>query len=903
MNAPADRSILGTPLYRITGDEMRIVEGRLGNPIYLNDDQLFNERGEPSGTFFVLVAARAGQTPQQVAEQFAAKQRLWIRPFSPGPEGREPGVVELEAVPDGSIHLMDETARETPRYRPSLGHLSPLYGDDADFYQIAFHLTRGRELVFGTTYRTEHSVNFRKFDLVQSSVDGMVEAIHRGGLAIFDRQKPDRGTPDFYRMAVTGDWHASRRNDEFEKRAIELARRTGDPTLYLKINNPNANLDEALRPFLNQRTLAGEGPDSVFTLGDDKDYDGNRHEVAARLADSNDYLVGRILAGFVAPVFTTPGNHSTNGEEYPATLIQENFDLTEAEIRTIQSDRHRGPQLPLLGPAIGFTRRTIDGAQSAIPDENALIPTYDLINPFPDSVLNLGRGDPANPRSKEVLLFRLNMGEADLFHWKQNDPIYRSNQGWPLQSPYFHPTTVAEAIGHKTPDLKGPSSEQLDWFRQLINQRDVYGILMMHPPLLNSLRQQQHHDPQGPLVPFTPAGDHEDLTHNTMTHGEELVEAVARSPHLKAVITGHTHRFGNFYGLGIDPKDRVRILRGTGLNVLEGMNETDAISSRYFWHPGEGCEGKCDPAIDTLFNGAVGGLRRYKATWQAGAAGVTPAPVFTIYTIHPEGLISHAEIFYVNKVLEQDAENPDRYRVRRVVSHEPLAGSRLVDEWKSIRSKNPKAWIDFSGALAAIERRLDRTDTSILPHPQSLNDYARYNPIIRNPYIAPTKLHSHLRLRTGGTTHGHGHGAIMLSAEYVFSQNQLGNLPRAFLLEGVELYWFRMAGGRHHFSPGVRLPTVLDWKLSDHLLWRGPGLGLGAGFSIGESSADAAFYFHNHLNLFELNYHTPRWELFLGVDRHEFFRDLANFPSFLADRSLAEGGHFWGIAGAALTFE
>jgi len=872
---PSKPNIVGKPLHPVEGDDVEIVEGTRGNAIPLNDDDIFisDSDNQHGGEFYILAVAEKGQSAQKVAENLRKKHKLLIKPFVPNGEPADPtaSTFEIAVDPDRSHHYLDQEVRGNLRFRPDLKHLSATFGNDADYFLISCKLPNDREAIFGREFRTVtdaqgqptgENINTRLFDLVQQSIDGKVEVLHRGGLAVFDRQDPD-GNPDDLRFASLADLHLAARTDEFEKGVIVKLK---DQTLYLGFNNANANFVEAIIPWINEERRQGR-LDFVVTLGDNTDFNGRYHEVAGEFVDSNDYLFARFLDSIEVPVFTIPGNHERRPEGHPAWIKPGDFNLSRSNVKKLEGR--------YLNDVVGSFLFVNDAIDTIMATPNALIGYFDVVNPFPDFSINLGRGDPNSPDSKEARIVMFDTGADDLAHQRQDDPIYKDLQFWPWQFPYLHLITIWQSITHATPDMRGLNDAQISWLSSQI-AIDSHTTLLSHAPLLNSTKHYNY-DPKKKITPLEEI-KHEDLTHGTTAHSDPMVRMIADSPNVRTYVGGHTHSLGNAYALGIDSQNNVRTYRGPLLEGLDQIPHNDADLVHHFWFPREDCPSSCIPVMHSLFGEEAENLRNHKVAWQVGSAGLG-TPTFSVLTLNPEGLISRHQPYYVNKVLKKDPKDPSKRVVRRVVAKKPLSNDRLVQEWEKLKKGNPDLVLDMDEALPRINDRLRTDDASFLPRPESLNKYPRYNEEIEYPFISPTKINPHFKIRFHGLSLNwndqEGLGLLDdtkgLSAEYLFSQDQIGWITRTLLLEGVEIGWLWNGEGTHQLYAGLRTPTVVDWQMTEHLILRGVNFSVGAGVEIPGGDDDTNFYFHNSFHLAEFNYHRDSFELSLDVGRRNVF--------------------------------
>lgn len=811
-------SLSGAAIRPVIGDEVQIVEGRLGNPIMLNDDVVFRAAPHQShgGTFYILVAGQAGHSAQQVAEHLRDQHRLSIRPFVPAGPDPSQSSFQLQVDPGRSYHYLDQEIRGQLRFNPNISYLSAIYGERADYFMVACRLPNRREAIFGRNFRTVtdergqptgENINVRRFDLIQRSIDGTVEVLHRGGLALFDRQDL-AGNPDYLYGVNMSDLHLARRNDQFE---LTIMLRIRDQNMYFRYNNANANFVEAIIPWINAEYRAGR-LDWVQVLGDNIDFDGVSYETSRRLTDSNNYYLARFLDQIEPPTFVVLGNHDRL-QKFPASLTPINFGLTTDEVRRLEADRY-GHDLTDIGYYLG------DAIASIMDDPDSLIPYYDVINPFHDFVVDLGRGDASDTAARSARLLFMDMGGADLAHFRQDDPIYRDLQMWPWQPPYLHFQTIIEAALQGTPDLRGPTDEQLSWLSAQVFTGTSHTVLLTHPPLLNSTDSQVAYDrsTHPAIQALVPVGTYDDVHYATITHGDQMMRIVADSPDIRLHIGGHTHFDGNGYVMGLDRHNVRQVFRGPVREVLNQLPVRDAHLTEHFWFPRSDCLESCSPAVHTLYQGIIERVRNHKVFWQAGAAGAGPDPVFSRLTLTPEGLISHEDHFYINKVLRRRSGHPHEYVVRREVQSRPRPNRRLIAQWARIRRQDPLARLSQADARRVLEARMATTDTSFVPNAGSLRDYPRYNDPIEHPYISPTRIHPQLRLRAvgdylpdfSGAGRGYTGNTIGLSVEYLFSEDQIGTIPRILFLQGIELGWFRTEPGSHYAYVAARTPTVID---------------------------------------------------------------------------------------------
>ncbi len=881
------RSIIGEPLHPVTGDDVLLVEGRKGNPVVLDDDKIFVE----DGTFYLLVAAEAGKNPQQVAELFRKGHQLTAIPSAQKPGSPQTGPDEFAVVvdPSRSFHYLDRQVAPQLRFRPDLEHLKALYGDKADYFMIGFRLPYDRERMFGREFRTVRdeagrptgeNINTRIFDLQQSSIDGRVEVIYRGGLALFDRQDPD-GRPDNLHFMFVSDLHVESRNDELEGTIIEGR----DQDLYFRFNNANANLDAIVREA-NQRYWQGR-LDFFVTAGDNINADGIHHGQAGRLMESNNYHFARAFNNLVLPAASTNGNHDEYPEQPPAAASAKNYHLTANELRKLEEGGRYDGTIPIFSGAVGIYHYLRDSLLAVVGDNSsAQIGYYDLVDPFPDSVINFGRGDPSDPDSREFRLIRMDMGRDDLAHFREDDPIYRDLQIWPWGPSYGHFGTTYEALTQQSPDLYGPNEAQLSWWALQAFQEGANILLVTHPPSLNSEENQVEFDPKLRLSPLRPVVDHEDLGFNTFLHGRDtFLRIVKDSPCWILHLEGHTHFEGNGHVIGTDRENSPRIYRG---QIQEGLHllPKDGPSVRTFWEPPEVCDETCAPQTRELHQEAAAQIRNPKYFWQVGSSGVGDTPVLSILTIHPNGFPSDVEHHWVIKQIEEDPNDPNKATVRRVVSPEKLSNDRLAGAWKEMQRANPRPRPDWEGAAREVRERLDQDDISFLPNPDSLRSYPVYNDEINDPIISPTKLTRHLRPHLMGNSvpwllddTGSPTDSFGASVQYFFSRSQVGKVTRTLFLEGAEIGWFQNRTLDHHGYLAVRSPHYLDWKIGDRFILRGLSVALGGGVRVNENSGDVSGYLHDDLTVLEptLHFDHDHFEIFLGLEYHRMFNSDSAF--------------------------
>lgn len=887
--SPYKPGLIGRPLHPIQEDEVRLVDGKLGNPILLNDDDIFlaDSPDGRGGVFYLLVAAAKGLDPKTVATTLASQNRLYIRPFVPEdvvPELDDP-TFDITIVAQDSYNYQDPRVRDRLSFRPDLKHLRAIYGEEVDYTMVACRLPNDRREMFGDDFRivryswgqpTGENINTRKFDLVQELQTGVVEVMHRGGLVLFDRHTP-AGIPDNLAGMMLSDLHIASANDEFEIQitsdletatravaegellsaeefALVLKGKRTSEDRYLRFNNANANLD-AIVEFVNQEYRAGR-VDWVMTLGDNVDYTGRSHEASRRLTDSNFYPLARALSRLEPPVFTMLGNHDLLPEAFPAKLTANNFNLTPEEMEVLEAARYGGE----MGSLILFS----DILESIMNDPSALIGYYNVINPYQDTVINWGKGTTG----KESRFVMLDMGGADWAHFRQDDRLYAEQQFWPWGIPYLHVGTIADTVTHSSPDVVGPSYEQVSWLGTQIARPDAHFVTLTHPPLINSqgwhLEYAEERDGEG----LQPVDVHEVLNFNTTAHGDQMLRVIADSPNVRLHLGGHAHFDGDPYALGINDVNSFAALRGPVRSALGALDPSDPQAVHAFYFPNEGVSDDRPKAVATLFGGGVGpehALHNVKYTWQLGSAGVYSAavdgkptpPVFTRLTLSPEGLIAREEHFYVIKEIVPDAldASGQGYVVQRMVATAPIRNDEVLAAWQTLESNDPGRHLVVAAAIAASRDRLSTRDDSFLPYPQSLNDTPRYNDLIEHPYISDTKMDPHLRLRFSGSSwpgfDANGPtwqpGPYELGVEYAFSQDQIGPIRRSLLIEGVEAGW-RGDANAGRFYLAWRLPTVVDLKTGEKTKLRAIGLSLGPAVGMG---AAAPFSLHNELHVVE----------------------------------------------------
>ncbi len=863
--------ITGTALSPIEEDDVEIVEGKLGNPIPLNDDDIFKKDilgDETPGEFYVLVAGRKGKSAQEVAENLSKNHKLRITPFIPGGQAPDPNAPSFELAVNSTLsyHYLDKEVKEKLRFEPNLNHLAAIYGNDADYYMISCHIEAGRDQVFSNESRKvasdpSESVNTRKFDFVQESLDGRTEVLNRGGLMIFDRQDLN-GKPDELKAAVISDIHLSSRADEFEKKVAQLK----DKKLYIDINNPNANFD-AIINWANHQYDLGK-LDFIFLLGDNKDADSRTHGKARRLTQSNDYIVAKMLNHLKPATFAVPGNHDFRPEEHPARIKASDFNLSSNEVGNLEG-RYEGD---LVG--LGFFFHDAVNSIMATPD--ALIGYHYMINPFQNYSLTLGKGDPSNPKSRETRFVFLTTGEDDLAHFRQDDEIYKTLQWWPWQFPLTHLQSVVESVRQATPDAVGLSDASLAWLAGEINIPNSDVHILGHAPLINS-KHRVPYDPANPTTPLEKVKN-EDLTFGTTAHPDPMLDMIARSPNVLSYTGGHIHIHGNAYVLGSDIKNNLHYYRGALLETLDRLPKGDAKQLRDFWHPHEACRTECTGSVHDLFEEAAPNLHNSKMVWQAGTAGMGRSPNFTVETITPEGFIGPRKTYYVAKKFIGIVNDDHKKQIERFVTQTRFDNDDLLKQWERYRKEKDKEGValtlSVNEEMSRIRKRLDTTDASFLAHGDANKKLPRYEQSIKHSFISPTKINDHLKLRL----HGLGIGDSLsspfqspsgLSLEYLFSQDQLGPIARTLFLEGLEAGWM-WEGQGNEFYAAARTPAVVDWQISTHVILRGVNFSLGLEAHQGPDGVD--FGFQNDMNIAELNLHLSGWEFGLGYDRENIFQ-------------------------------
>jgi len=872
-------TVIGAPLYDLKGDDLQIVEGELGNPVFLNDDDIFldNTPTAYGKDFYILVAAEKGKSAGEVAGTLAKKHRLSVHSFS------QPGLSSniqannffLKVDPANSYHYLDHEMDDKLRFRPDNPHLRALYGEGADFYMIAVALPNDRDALFGNDFRivrdeaghpTGENINVRKFDLVQESADGVVEAIHRGGLALFDRQDPT-GKPDTFHGATLSDLHLSQAANDMEEAVLTTSKKKLDKTsLTIRLNNPDANFVDAIIPWINQEYRAGR-LDWVQILGDNVDYAGEHHTLPHSIADSNFNLVAKYLNHIEAPVFVLLGNHDDLPEAFPIGLTAQNFNLKGSE----------------AGKLNGRGFRLDDFVQSIVNNPNTLIPYHDLINPFHDTVVDFGVGNPSEPTSRDVRLVLTDNGGADWAHFRQDDPIYRDLQFWPWNIPYLHGETLIETFFQGSPDVQGPSPEQISWLSSQFAV-DSNIILLSHAPLLNSKTGQIPFDPSKPITPLEPAGEYEDLTFNTTAHGSELLQIVADSPNIMLQIGGHAHSDGHAYLMGVDYQDSPQFYRGRIREVLANLHDDNPDDVHHFWHPEDPCTGECTQETETLYGPTAENLRKKKFVWQVGSStvynnfGASP-PEFSVVDLNPEGFLSDEKHYYITKKIEQDSTNPDRYHLSLGIGETPVHNDDLLKEWEEKKKANPKVALDFTEIQARHDAREKDEMAAYIPNPNSLNDYPRYIDNVEHSYVSPTRLNSQVGakfyigsqakgLDTLGLPMGMGVGV-----QYMFNQNRgLGTIGRIFI-QGLEGGVVKDHKGLEAYA-GIQTSPIIDWRIGSNVTLRGLNLTVGPSFHF---YPNPAFGVYNQANLFEFQINgLPHGQetggtFVAGLDRHNLF--------------------------------
>lgn len=883
---PVKPTLIGSPLHPVEGEDVRIVEGALGNPVLVNDDDLFQSES-PDGfgkDFYILVAAEKGQTARGAAENLKKDHRLSIRPFVPQGGERNPDDSAFEMIvdPEKSFPYLDPQVRGALRFRPDLAHLRALYGEKADYFMVAVKLPNDREALFGKEFRTvpdetgkiAGNRNVRKFDLIQESADGLVEVMRRGGFVLFDRQDPG-GNPDTLYGVTLADLHLAEQNDKMEAALLNPGKKRKEEAegLYLRFNNANADFDEAIIPWLNEECLAGR-LDWVQILGDSVDYVGQDKKTPGSLEDSNFNLLADFLDRIEASVFVLLGNHDVLPQAFPAQLTAENFNLGKKEVKKL---------LP---------KKTGNTLKSIIEDPSTSIAYYDLINPVHDFVVNFGAGDAEDPKSREARFIFTDMGGADWAHFRQDDPVYRELQFWPFHTPYLHGTTFLETLSRQSPDVRGPLPTQVSWLAEEL-AKESHAVLLSHAPLVNGKDNQTPYDSERKIASLEKTGENEDLTFNTAAHGSQLLQIIVDNPNIRLHLAGHTHYDGNAYAFGVDDQNRPQFYRGPIRETLERIDGSNLADVRHFWFPEDPCTGACSPETDQLTGETADELKNRKFAWQVGSAGVYNnvdkkkgrlPPVFTRMSLNPEGLVSGEEHFYVVKKIGQDPENPDRHFVRLEVDSEPLHNDRLTKEWEDNKKNNPRATLDLEENRQRLEARSNPQETAYISNPDSLNIYPSYDDRVVHPYISPTRLNPHLRLRGFGGWPSLGwpkeelkvhHLLFGGSGQYLFSEDQIGTVPRLLIQGGEVGVIDKVIDNQHRVKmyAAVQLPPLsIDWPFSDSLIVRALTLSLGGGLQV---YPDAGFYFHNQLNLLELQFGNHDLEkgvnFYMGFDRHDLF--------------------------------
>ena len=863
---PARRTITGNPIHPITRPE--IAEGRLGMPIFLNDDRVFVEgEGEQGGEFFILVVAPRETTPRDggseepechhgedhqgphedtlphsrahdVAQQLQQESQLYIRPF----RGQGDTRFEITVDPNRSFHYLDSEVRNELHFnQDDLQRLRTSYGDNVDFFMVSCRLENRRQEIFGDEFRlildgqgnrtrneqsgTLHNINTRKFDLIQDFADQSVDITHWGGVALFDRQDPE-GTPDYLYGVNLADIHISRRNDAFEE---ALLVRMNNEDVYLKLNNANANVD-AIIEWINQEYTAGH-VDWVMVLGDNVEYDGNSYlldEASQNLRDSNHYYVARAVGRMLPPVFVGLGNHDVLPSGYPAA-INSNQNLSFAEAMELERDRY--PDDDMSG-ILNFVKDTVF---SGVNNDNATTAHHDNTNPFSDFTIDFGVGDPGNPRSRQTQFVFVNTGGADTIHTRPDDPLYRDIQAWFWGWDWVHFDTIWEFITRGSPDTHGPTPTQNAWLSGRFNVPDTHTHLFMHAPLLSSRSDQSGFDPTGPIRPMEPAGPFEDLTFNTMAHYEDFFALVTASPWVRTVWGGHTHRdlATGDYAFWNNLENNLQIYRGDSRRVLDQLNPYDRTITQHYYFPREELEGTCPAGIHTLFGNHYSDVRDLTYTYQMGTAGGR-RPTFSRVTLNPDGLFSGEELHYVNKVLVQDTHDADLYHIRRVVESESRPHDRLIDEWATLRQSNPHATLERVRALQTVRDRMNISEgdlASITRHPDSYqHDYPTLYRPLTHAYRSATKWYQQFETRfltdyvptVGEEGAGLSGNSFELQLSYEFSQHQVNELVRDLLFAGFRTTFGRDEAsggdpGRYRLSFGIVTPDIFDWNVVDHL--------------------------------------------------------------------------------------
>lgn len=866
---PNKTTALGSPIHALENDDVEIAEGALGNPVLLNDDDVFvDTKAEFGGTFYMMVAAAQGKKASEVAEILKNKHQVIIRPFQPSGTAGDTSSFRLKVMPEQSFHYLDRQVKGSLRFQPRLDHLRAIYGDKADYFMVAFALPNNRENIFGNDFRTVRdsigdptgeTIETRKFDLIQKSAAGVVEVMRRGGLALFDRQDP-AGVPVALHGAVMSDIHLCSRNDEF---ARDILLKLKDRDMYLRFNNANANLMEGIIPWINAEYDAGR-LDWVMTMGDNVDYDGRSNETSRRLTDSNQYFVAKFLSRIKAPVFAGLGNHDLLPQAHPAVLTHGNYNLEAGETMDLEKERYRDVR-KFFGDMVASTTN----------DPNSLIPHYDTINPFHDFAINFGKGKPADPNAREARLVFMDMGGADVAHWKQDDPIYRDVfQGWPWQLPFLHPKTIYDFVFKQSPDVHGPSADQVTWLSGELHKVSSHTYLFGHPPFLNTEAAAKADDPKKPVVisPLVRGGNREDFHFNTMTHDTQMFGLLMENSNFRAGFGGHAHVLTNKdFVAGSDTRNNVQVFTGPARAALNaattsaGRDEKDTEAAR-FWFPEEHCAAKPDSPACKFHGESVGTIRNRKVFTQLGAAGVGDPPVFAVMTLNPDGLISEDKMLFLGKKLQVSG---NRATVGYEVAAKVQTNKEVAAEFKKLQAANPQLTLDVSEDAKAAEDRLSTADVSFIPRPESLKEYPRYNEVIDHPYISPTKIDPQLRFKfSNNALTAIDHPGI--SVEYAYSQNQIGRLSRSFFLEGFEGgYLYRDEAKRHEAYLAYRSPALVDWKMFPHFILRGLSFMGGPEVSWGQGGFDARF--HNDLNIMEANLHLGGVEFFVGLDKRNVF--------------------------------
>jgi hypothetical protein len=874
--------------------DTHIVNGQMGNPLWLNDDDVFAEAGYPFpeelNSFYILVAGRKGAHPKDVARDFKENHPLYVQPFVANNLSRKlsPNAERFTIYTDEAYTAYDQRVADQLAHRQDYKDLKPLHGDK-EYYAIKVSLPNKRATLFGNDYRLIRDaqgqvqcedINFnpvackpgmavrnrnsRKFDLIQTSVEGTVERLHRGGLAIFDRQDP-YGTPDYLHGINTADWHLNSRNDEFAIKIMikckgyadfledaDLRHRFDDwgmnldygpvprancqgesDSLYLRFNNPNANI-EAFTKWVNEEFDQGR-VDWVQILGDGVGAVGMHSRPVDKLINSNIYFLARAINGITAPVFFVPGNHEEIAGEFPATVNASNFNLSAAEVLKLEQPPYDD---------IGLFIQDMLQAVEVFP--GTLISLYDLVNATPDFKVNFGKGRPRDDKAVGALFVFANTGAADAVHEDPNDPVYEDLQAWYWELPLFHPTTLIDFLVRGNPDVHGATPDQTAWQARVLHT-GARTVLYAHTGLRNT-RDALHYSPEndGRVRPLTRIPNGEDIHYNTSVHHPN--EPVVFDSDVYLSLAGHVHSDREGWVTGKNRRGELVDYHGTVRAAFASLPADDEHRVEEFWDPRKGCLETCSPKIHQLYEPLLEDqVHDSVISWHVGATGASSRPVFSRLTLAPNDYLARSRNYYINKRLEASRNNPHLYRTRLVVEDRHRPNDALAERWAVMRVNDPRARLSKVHDLTEARLRRGQTDLSFLPSDASLKTYPQLRHYVRDPQHFPTQYDPRaiVDIMTDLTF-----SDLCVVGASTFSRDQVGAGARLFF-EGLEAGWCREQG-EDSVHGAVHFPNIISHRFEVPLILEMGGYAAGVRR---ETSEGGATGYYDRLELFRLTGH------------------------------------------------